>query len=145
MPRSTTPVLTGPPADRTADCTHSLGRALAGYVEAIADLLGVPAEGTTWEVTDTATAYLALTGRSPDHPGREVMLVWAESRGWAVSIETAPGEPPIVLARSGAVVPPPAEVARLVADSLARRAPARCARPARLSRPALAERLHRHS
>lgn len=117
--------VTGRPAARAAhrplpaDGTHVLARALGDYVRAVAEAVGVPREGTTCEVTDTATAYLALGCRAVDHPDRDVMLVWSASRGWVVSIETSPGEAPIVLSRStGDLVPTPGAVARFVAESV---------------------------
>ncbi|MFC5053240.1 DUF6292 family protein [Saccharothrix xinjiangensis] len=105
-----------------ADVAHGLARALGAYVRTVAEAVGVPREGTTCEVTDTATAYLALGCRSTEHPDRDVMLVWSASQGWVVSIETSPGEPPIVLSRStGDLVPAPEAVARFVAESVTRR------------------------
>ncbi|HEY0636598.1 MAG TPA: DUF6292 family protein [Pseudonocardiaceae bacterium] len=96
----------------------ALTSALAAYVRAVAAAVGVPAEGVMFEATDTVTAYLALHRRSADHPGRDVMLTWTESQGWVLSVETAPTEPPIVLARAPGSVRFPRQVARFVADSL---------------------------
>jgi hypothetical protein len=95
---------------------------LAGYLGAVADALGVPAEGTTFEVSDTVTAYLALNRRWPQRPGRDLMLVWGELTGWIVSVETDPGETPMVVARLGGAdsVPEPRVVAQFVTDALAR-------------------------
>lgn len=131
-----------------ADGTPTLARALADYVRAVAEAVGVPGEGTTWEVTDTATAYLALGCRSAAHPDRDAMLVWSSAQGWVISIETTPAEPPIVLARStGDPVPAPGAVARFVTESLARRGDRRAL--AVLAPPAdwseLAERMARHT
>ncbi|WP_367128947.1 DUF6292 family protein [Saccharothrix sp. HUAS TT1] len=91
----------------------SLG--LARYVRAVAEEVGVPPEGTEFEVSDTATAYLGLEG-----PGRDLMLLWNERRGWSIAVETDPTEQPVVVAHLGLpVVPPPDEVARFVDDVLA--------------------------
>ena len=104
------------------DCTQALSRGLAGYLAAVATAVGVPAEGTSHEVSDTATAYLALVGRRPDRPGRDLMLVWSEHTGWVVSVETEPTEPPMVLSRLGGdPLPAPRVVACFVADALAGR------------------------
>ena len=109
-----------PTRPTTSEGTHLLAEALDRYVRKVAEALGVPHHGVSYEVTDTATAYLALGCRAVSHPGRDVMLVWSATQGWAVSIETSPGEPLIVLARStGDVVPSPEAVARLVAESTA--------------------------
>ncbi|MGM1063022.1 DUF6292 family protein [Saccharothrix sp. Mg75] len=124
------------------DHTYALTRALRDYVTAVATAVGVPADGTTFEVTDTLTAYLALGHRVPEHPDHDLMLVWDERQGWSVRVETDPGEPPVVLARGGDdPVPHPEAVARLVAGSAARRANTPAAVPRRLDRAALAERM----
>ncbi|GAA3059781.1 DUF6292 family protein [Actinokineospora globicatena] len=144
--RATEPGSAGAPLQRTAlerrpataprrsvtpptDIAHALADALRGYVKAVAVALGVPAEGVTCEVTDTVTAYLALGHRATAFPDRDVMLVW-DARGWSVSLETDPGERPIVLSAStGDLVPDPATVAGFVSIALARRT-ARPASPA---------------
>ncbi len=96
------------------DSAHiSLG--LARYVRAVAEEVGVPPEGTEFEVSDTATAYLGLEG-----PGRDLMLLWTEQRGWSIAVETDPTEKPLVIAHLGLpLVPPPDAVARFVDDVLA--------------------------
>ncbi|WP_116101156.1 DUF6292 family protein [Amycolatopsis thermalba] len=100
---------------RAAGLTE-LSRGLAGYLRAVAEAVGVPAEATSFEISDTATAYLGLTRRWPTRPGEDLMLVWSERNGWAVAVETDPGETPMVLAWFAGedVVPEPAEVARFV-------------------------------
>ncbi|MET0234116.1 MAG: DUF6292 family protein [Kibdelosporangium sp.] len=103
------------------DGIRELSFGLAGYLRAVAGAIGAPAEGTTFEISDTATAYIALTRRWPGRPGRDLMLVWGERTGWIVSVETDPGEEPFVVARLGGTdpVPEPEVVARFVADALA--------------------------
>ncbi|SEQ94002.1 hypothetical protein SAMN05216188_106291 [Lentzea xinjiangensis] len=111
-----------PAPSATSEGAHLLAGALERYVRKVAEALEVPRDGISCEVTDTATAYIALGGRAVEYPGRDVMLAWSATRGWTVSIETDPAEPPIVLARStGDVVPAPEAVARLVADSMTHR------------------------
>ena len=106
--------------DRRAEADRALAEGLAGYVRAVAAALNVGAEATAFEVSDTATAYLALSVRSTAHPGRDLMLVWTERYGWALSVETAPTEPPAVLACLGPdVVPGPVEVVGFVTGVLA--------------------------
>ncbi len=103
----------------TSEGTHVLAGALERYVGKVAEALGVPHHGISFEVTDTATAYIALGCRAAAHPDRDVMLVWSATQGWAVSIETDPAEPLIVLARStGDIVEAPEAVARLVSESM---------------------------
>jgi hypothetical protein len=99
-----------------------------------AEALGVPRDGASFEVTDTATAYIALGCRAVAHPDRDVMLVWSATQGWAVSIETDPAEPLIVLARlAGDIVQAPEAVAGFVTESMTRagdrQAPAAGAQP----------------
>jgi hypothetical protein len=97
----------------------ALSRSLADYVQQVADAIGVPAHAVAYEVSDTATAYLGLAQRSPNHAGRDLMLVWDEQLGWYVAIETHPDEGPLVLSYlRGDAVPPPAVVARFVAAVL---------------------------
>ena len=84
----------------TSEGTHLLAGALERYVGKVTEALGVPRDGISFEVTDTATAYIALGCRAVAHPDRDVMRVWSATQGWAVSIETDPAEPRIVLARS---------------------------------------------
>ncbi len=104
----------------TSEESYLLAGALDRYVRRVAEILDVPSDGISCEVTDTATAYLALGCRSVAHPDRDVMLVWSATQGWVVSIETDPAEPLIVLGHStGDLVPAPDAVARLVTDSVA--------------------------
>lgn len=102
-----------------------VARGLAGYVRAVAGALQVSVEATHSEVSDTATAYIALARRSPDRPGQDLMLVWSELDGWALEIETAPAEKPAALARLDAdPVAAPQVVASFVREVLAGRGPA---------------------
>ncbi|HEV2781614.1 MAG TPA: DUF6292 family protein [Actinophytocola sp.] len=116
--------------DGRAARTLSLERELARYVRAVAAAVGVPAEATGFEISDTVTAYLGLAQHCAQCPGRDLMLVWGDRVGWFVAVETDPGEPPFVVGYLGGddVVPVPDTVARFVADVLD-------GRPARL-RPA---------
>jgi len=109
--------------DYGTDRTAALTRGLAGYLQAVADAVGVPADATSFEISDTATAYLGLMWRWPGRPGDDLMLIWSEREGWAVAVETIPGEAPMVVAYfAGAdVVPAPMVVARFVTDVVAGR------------------------
>jgi hypothetical protein len=99
-----------------------LHHALAAYVRRVAAALGVPTEAVSHEVTDTATAYLALTDRWPAQPSRDLMLVWDERLGWSVAVETTPGESPVVLGTLASdSVPTPAAVAVFVTNVVAGR------------------------
>jgi hypothetical protein len=109
--------------NRRPDSTHALSQGLAGYLSAIAKALDLPAQGTSFEISDTATAYVALAGQSALVPGRDLMLVWSERTGWVLAAETDPGEPPSVIAYFGGEdpVPDPLAVAAFVDDVLAGR------------------------
>ncbi|GLZ41950.1 DUF6292 family protein [Actinokineospora sp. NBRC 105648] len=131
-------------AEQGPDEAAVLGRALGRYVRAVAEAVGVPVEGTSFEVTDTATAYLALSRRRPERPDQDLMLVWNERQGWAVSVEVAS---PVVLARlDGDVVAAPRTVAEFVSTSIARGGPHRTlvAVPPPANRLHLAERMDHH-
>jgi hypothetical protein len=130
------------------DDTQVLTRALRTYVRAVADAVGVPPEGTTCEVTDTVTAYLALSRRGFRHPEHDLMLIWSERQGWSVSVETDPTETPVVLScLGGDAVPDPTAVARFVTESIVHGGTQRrlVAMPAALSRTRLAELMNRRA
>lgn len=127
----------------------ALSRGLAGYVRAVAAAVGVPPEAASFEVSDTATAYLGLATRWSGRPGDDLMLVWSERHGWAVAVETDPGDAPVVLAYFAGpdVAPEPAAVARFVTDVVtgARSGSASPTPPARVWRQELAGRLAPYS
>jgi hypothetical protein len=98
----------------------TLSRSLADYVRQVATAIGVPIDAVGYEVSDTATAYLGLPGRLPEHPSRDLMLVWDERLGWYLGIETHPDEAPVVQAYLGGdAVPSPDAVARFVVEAVA--------------------------
>ncbi|MFC5289634.1 DUF6292 family protein [Actinokineospora guangxiensis] len=131
-PHSATQPGATPPSASSDD---ALATALRAYVHAVAAAAGVPADGVTCEVTDTATAYLPLGRRSASHPDHDLMLVWGERRGWAVLLETPPGDPPVALgALGGDAVVAPAEVARFVSTTVASPRPG-CRLPGAGARP----------
>jgi Family of unknown function (DUF6292) len=134
--------------EREPSGTHQeFARGLAGYVRAVAQAVAAPPEGATSEVSDTATAYVALTQQWPGRPGQDLMLVWSEHEGWGVAVETRPSEPSLVVAnlRGADLVPSPYAVAAFVADVLAGRVAgqqgSQTSFPETRSRRELAERL----
>jgi hypothetical protein len=141
----------GPPDDpgpaAAEDESFAVAGALTSYVRSVAGFVGVPPEGTSCELTDTATAYLALPQHAPGHPDHDLMLVWDERDGWAVSLETDPNGPAVLVGRLGGdLVPSPEVVAHFVADVMAGRPPAPSdeVQRAPVGRRALAERMNRH-
>jgi hypothetical protein len=102
------------------DSTHELSQGLAGYVRAVAIALELPEQGTSFEISDTATAYVAL-GQTARHPGEDLMLVWSERNGWVLAVETDPTAESSVIAFFGGddAVPKPSLVAGFVREVLA--------------------------
>lgn len=130
------------------DTQWTLRRGLAGYLRAVAAAVGVPSEGTDFEISDTATAYLGLARRWTERPDQDLMLVWSERRGWSVAVETDPAEAPVVLAHLDVadVAPEPHVVAAFVDDVVAgRHSVDQGAVPMTLTRQDLARLLRRYA
>lgn len=102
---------------------------LRGYVRRVTEELGLTGDCSHVQAERPAVAYLALDGRLPGFPDRDVALLWDEERGWVAAVETHSGEDVLVQAHFGPdVVPPPSAVARWV-DGLFRGERAAPARP----------------
>ncbi|QFZ17916.1 DUF6292 family protein [Saccharothrix syringae] len=87
-------------------------RALRAYVLRVTRALGLSGESS---YVQEDTAYLALDGRLPGFPDRDVALLWDAERGWALALESDSSEPPFVVARMrDRVRPEPIAVARWV-------------------------------
>jgi hypothetical protein len=85
---------------------------LRGYVRLVTEGLGLTGECSYVHVNRPAAAYLALDGRLPGFPDRDVALSWDEGCGWSAAVETHSGEDLIVVAYFGSdVLPPPEAVA----------------------------------
>jgi hypothetical protein len=127
----------------------ALSHGLAGYLRAVADSVGVPPEATSFEISDTATAYLGLARRWTDRPDQDLMLVWSEGHGWALAVETDPTAAAEVIAYldSDDVVPKPSTVAEFVTDVLSGGPPVMTQPefPVTSQRHQLAERLKRYA
>jgi hypothetical protein len=99
------------------DPNSTLARGLRGYVTAVGGALGVGWESCSLGLDRPLSGYIALDWRLPDHPDRDLALVWDERQGWSAAVETHSGEDLIVLRYlGGPVVPEPRAVARFVAD-----------------------------
>ncbi|MFE2754534.1 DUF6292 family protein [Actinosynnema sp. NPDC059335] len=97
------------------DYDDVVGQALRGYVRRVSAEIGLTGECSCVQSEPRATAYLALDGRLPGIPDRDVALLWDERHGWAAAIETHSGEDLIIQARFGPdLVPSPRAVARWV-------------------------------
>jgi len=113
------PLLTGAAArsEITWFDDDAFDRGLRAYITAVARALGVGAESTTVDTTAPASAYLALDGTLPAHPGRELALLWDERHGWSAAVETASGEDLVVIRHldpAHGAVPAPRVLARFV-------------------------------
>jgi len=130
--------------DSPADTDFQLRQALHGYVYAVSEAVGSGRESCTFDFGTPAGAYIALDSRLPDHPDRDLALLWDEHRGWSAAIESRCREDLIVAAYlGGPVVPPPHAVARFVADVQAGRRRTTPPREVLLSNRELVEELQR--
>jgi hypothetical protein len=90
-------------------------KGLGRYVRVVAEELGIPSEAADHELDEPATAYIPLDQRCANYREFDLMLLWHEEHGWAVAVETDPGDPAVVLAYVGdQVLPHPAVVAESV-------------------------------
>ncbi|WP_367128495.1 DUF6292 family protein [Saccharothrix sp. HUAS TT1] len=97
------------------DFDDALMWGLRGYVRRVTEELELSGESSYVQAERPAGAYLALEGRLPGFPDRDVALLWDEERGWSAAVETHSGEDVLVQAHFGAdVVPTPKAVARWV-------------------------------
>lgn len=97
-------------------------RALRAYTAAVGSACGAGPESCTVDTGTPASAYVALDGRLPRFPDRDLALVWDERHGWALAVETHSAEDLLVLGYLGRdLLARPAEVARFAAESLAGR------------------------
>ncbi|WP_133794717.1 DUF6292 family protein [Actinokineospora alba] len=98
------------------------------------EALGLSGHSSYLQMDRPASVYLALDGRLPRFPDRDVALLWDEERGWAAAAETHSGEDLIVVAYLGHdVLPPPTLVANWV-TRLRSGDPVGSIRPVRLRR-----------
>lgn len=97
------------------DFDDTLVRGLRGYVRLVTEQLGLTGECSYVHTERPASAYLALDGRLPGFPDRDVALLWDERDGWSAAVETHSGEDLIVQARFDAdALPSPRAVAAWV-------------------------------
>lgn len=101
-----------------AESAHALAQGLDGYLRAVVEALDLPPEGVSCEISDTATAYVALVSRFARRPDEDTMLVWSEQSGWSVAVERHPSATPAVIAYFGGPdpVPEPHLVASFVGE-----------------------------
>ncbi|OXM57558.1 hypothetical protein CFP71_06965 [Amycolatopsis thailandensis] len=103
-------------ASLLAPARHPALAALWGYLAEVTDALGIGPESCVVDHDSPVSAYVALDGRLPGHPDRDVALLWDEVHGWAIAIETHSGEDLIVVCYLGGktIAPTAARVARFV-------------------------------
>jgi len=93
-------------------------RRLRHYVSEVARALGVGPESTMADPATPASAYLALDGRVPGFPDRDLALLWDERHGWSAAVETHSGEDLVIVSYVDpmhGLVPSPRVLARFVA------------------------------
>lgn len=99
---------------------ETAARGLRRYVQLVAEAVGSGPNAWCCEVDARPTAYIAIEGRVPRYPGRDVALLWDARNGWAAGIETASTEDLIIVAYLGNdVLPAPRLIARQVDELLA--------------------------
>ncbi|MCP2199706.1 DUF6292 family protein [Lentzea flava] len=87
--------------------------AVRDYARRVSAELGLSGESSCVDEERPLRLYLAVDGRLPGHPGRDVALLWTDGRGWELAVEEPGGTELTVVARlRGAVEPPPRTVAR---------------------------------
>ncbi|MEV6714654.1 DUF6292 family protein [Lentzea sp. NPDC051208] len=94
-------------------------RGVRRHVRLVARALGLSPQCCCVQGERPSNAYVALDGRLPDFPGREVALLWDERHGWSLAIETHSGEDLIVVEQHGDELrPEPSSVARWARSAL---------------------------
>lgn len=97
------------------DFDDAVWQGLRNYVRRVSEAIGLSGECSYVQSEPPAGAYLALDGRLPGIPNRDVALLWDERHGWSAAIETHSGEDLIVQAHFGPdPLPSPKAVARWV-------------------------------
>ncbi|MFC7613284.1 DUF6292 family protein [Actinokineospora soli] len=117
-------------------------RGLHGYLREVTGRLGLSGDSGYVHAERPVSAYLALEGRLPGFPDRDVALLWDEDGGWAIAVETHSGEDLLVQDRYGAeLVPAPDAVARWVRSLLDGKGRPRRVAPPRRAQDDVAARL----
>ncbi|MGW4209031.1 DUF6292 family protein [Lentzea sp. NPDC004789] len=84
--------------------------------------LGLSGESSCVDRENPLRVYIAVEGRLPGHPDRDIALLWTECHGWAMAVEEPGAADLTVVAHlGGAVDPPPGTVARWVRRLLTQR------------------------
>jgi hypothetical protein len=97
------------------DFDDSVTRGLQRYVRLVSRALGLRGPCSYIQSDEPLSAYIALDGRFPRFPDRDVALLWDEHAGWSAAIETHSGEDLLVVAYLGdELLPPPDTVAAWV-------------------------------
>ncbi|OAP24395.1 hypothetical protein A4R44_04786 [Amycolatopsis sp. M39] len=97
--------------------SHPASVRLWNYLAEVTGALGIGLESCTVDHDTPVSAYVALDGRLPAYPGRDVALLWDEIHGWAAAVETHSGEDLIVIRylAGPSVAPPASRVAEFAA------------------------------
>lgn len=119
---------------------------LRDYVHRVSVAIGVGWESCAVDTSSPATGYIAVDWRLPGHADRDVAVLWDETQGWSVAIETHSGEDLIVVALlGGSLTPAPSVVAGFLAKVREGALTSSGAPVVPLPRPDLTVRLDRHA
>ncbi|MGW0176308.1 DUF6292 family protein [Rhodococcus sp. NPDC003322] len=87
------------------------------YVESVSAAVGAAHGDVRWQFCASgpaSEAYIPLPRDDALFPGRELALIWLDSGGWRLAVETRSGEDMITLgSTTGAPVPHPESVVAL--------------------------------
>jgi hypothetical protein len=95
------------------DFDDSLARGLHRYVRMVSQALGLRGECSCVQAEEPISAYIALEGRFSRFPDRDVALLWEESQGWSVALESG-DDLDVVACLGQELLPPPETVASWV-------------------------------
>lgn len=97
---------------------NAILKGLHRYVRLVIEALGLRGDAYCAQLEPITSVYVALEGRLPERPDRDVALLWDERHGWALAVETSSGEDLIVAGHLGAGLLPPPRVVAAFARSL---------------------------
>lgn len=93
---------------------------LRRYVCRIATTLGLGPESVCCELAGSPNGYLALDGRLPGYPDRDVALIWDDVHGWGLACEGESDRDLVMVCYLGEdVLPEPARVVTFARAALA--------------------------
>jgi hypothetical protein len=80
------------------DFDDTAARTRKDYVQQVSAAMGLRCACACVLTEQPVSVYLAVEGRVPRYPDRDVALLWDEQTGWSAAVETYSGEDLIVVA-----------------------------------------------